>query len=108
MNVCGSNVVSLWFKSLLVDLQNGMILNSDSCNSVSEFPDVVSLPSALHDVYSLTPWSRVLLEKLSGFQLVKKFPAFHGTRNVHRVYNSPPPVPILSQINPVHAPHPTS
>ena len=28
----------------------------------------------------LTPWSRVLLEKLTGFQLVKKFPAFYGTR----------------------------
>jgi len=26
--------------------------------------------------YLLTPWSRVLLEKLTGFQLVKKFPAF--------------------------------
>ena len=30
--------------------------------------------------YLLTPWSRVLLEKLTGLQLVKKFPAFHGTR----------------------------
>jgi len=30
--------------------------------------------------HSLTPWSRVLLEKLTGFQLVKKFPAFYGTR----------------------------
>jgi hypothetical protein len=28
----------------------------------------------------LTPWSRVLLEKLAGRQLVKKFPAFYGTR----------------------------
>ena len=28
----------------------------------------------------LTPWRRVLLEKLTDFQLVKKFPAFHGTR----------------------------
>jgi len=27
-----------------------------------------------------TPWSRVLLEKLTGFQLAKKFPAFYGTR----------------------------
>jgi len=27
-----------------------------------------------------TPWSRVLLEKLTGSQLVKKFPAFYGTR----------------------------
>ena len=30
--------------------------------------------------YLLTPWCRVLLEKLTGFRLVKKFPAFHGTR----------------------------
>ena len=30
--------------------------------------------------YSLTPWRRVLLEKLTGLQLVKKFPAFHGIR----------------------------
>ena len=30
--------------------------------------------------YLLTPWCRVLLEKLTGLQQVKKFPAFHGTR----------------------------
>ena len=30
--------------------------------------------------YLLTPWCRVLLEKLTGLQLVKKFPTFHGTR----------------------------
>jgi len=29
--------------------------------------------------HSLTPWSRVLLEKLTGFQLVK-FPAFYGSQ----------------------------
>ena len=28
----------------------------------------------------LTPWYRVLLEKLTGLQLVKKFPTFHGTQ----------------------------
>ena len=28
----------------------------------------------------LTPWCRVLLEKLTGLRLVKKLPAFHGTR----------------------------
>ena len=28
----------------------------------------------------LTPWCRVLFEKLTGLQLVKKFPSFHGTR----------------------------
>ena len=35
------------------------------------------LPSFL--TYLLTPWYRVLLEKLTGLQLVRKFPAFHGT-----------------------------
>ena len=29
--------------------------------------------------YLLTPWCRVLLEKVSGLKLVKKFPTFHGT-----------------------------
>ena len=28
----------------------------------------------------ITPWSRVLLEKLKGSQLVKKFPVLYGTR----------------------------
>jgi len=30
--------------------------------------------------YLLTPWSRVLLEKLTGLRLVKKSSAFYGTR----------------------------
>jgi hypothetical protein len=30
--------------------------------------------------YLLPPWSRVLLEKLTVCQLVKKFPAFYGTQ----------------------------
>jgi hypothetical protein len=30
--------------------------------------------------YLLTPWSRVLLEKLTCFQLLQKFPAFYRTR----------------------------
>jgi hypothetical protein len=33
-----------------------------------------------HSLYLLTTWKSVLLEKLTGFQLVKKFPAIHGTR----------------------------
>ena len=32
-------------------------------------------------VYLLTPWCRVLLEELNGLQLVKKIPAYYGTRS---------------------------
>ena len=39
-------------------------------------------------IYLLTPWCRVLLEKLTGLQLVKKFPAFHGTRRLFTVLTS--------------------
>jgi hypothetical protein len=38
-----------------------------------------SFITLLPDAVALTPWSRVLLEKLTGSQLVKKFPAFYGT-----------------------------
>ena len=38
------------------------------------------LNAVMNLTYLLTPWCRVLLEKLTGLQLVKKFPAFYGTR----------------------------
>ena len=42
--------------------------------------------------------------KLIVFQLVMKFPVFYGTlKFYYSIHNCPPPVPILIQINPVHA-----
>ena len=36
----------------------------------------------------LTPWSGVLLEKLTGSQIVKKIPAFYGTRRLITAFTS--------------------
>ena len=57
----------------------------------------------------LTPWCRVLLEKLTGLQLVKKFPAFHGTRRFITALTSVRHLS-LSWANPFQSiyPHPTS
>ena len=53
----------------------------------------------------LLPYLTYSMKKLAGFQAVKKFPAFYATPKVHyRFHKSPPPVPILSQINLVHTP----
>ena len=38
--------------------------------------------------YLITPYSRVLLEKLTGFQLVKKFPTIYGNRRFITAFTS--------------------
>ena len=57
----------------------------------------------------LAPWCRVLLEKLTGLQLVKKFPAFHGTRRFITALTSVRHLS-LSWASPIQSiyPHPTS
>ena len=59
--------------------------------------------------YLLTPWYKVLLEKLTDLQLVKKFPAFHGTRRFITALKSVRQLS-LSWASPIQSiyPHPTS
>jgi hypothetical protein len=44
---------------------------------------IARLRSAFNNLLTplITRWSRVLLEKLMGLKLVKKFPAFYGTQS---------------------------
>ena len=64
--------------------------------------------SLIHSLtFLLTPWSTVL-EKPTGLQLAKKFPAFYETRRFITAFTSAPPLPSLSQLEPVLTPHPTS
>ena len=69
---------------------NFQILSGDfdaTCiiNNIDSYMFRPSVVGIFREVFSdgyitlLTPWCRVLLEKLTGLQLVKKLPAFHGT-----------------------------
>ena len=59
--------------------------------------------------YLLTPWCRVILDQLTGLQLVKKFPAFYGTRRFTTALTAICHLS-LSWASPIHSiyPHPTS
>ena len=82
-----SKIITGWCKLLCLIFALWSFVDTSHSAENQSSPLLVILGSfyALHRfvtftlTYSLTPWSRVLLEKLTGFQLVRKYPAFYGT-----------------------------
>jgi len=54
-------------------------------NILYDFTFACICPEVIQGSGGATPWRRVLLEKLTGLQLVKKYTAFHGTRRFIRI-----------------------
>ena len=75
VTICLISCEVLWSKFFLCCLTHSGHMSSLSYHLRFCCPNDSSLFT-----YLLTPWCRVLLQKLTGLQLVKKFPAFHGTR----------------------------
>jgi hypothetical protein len=69
----------------------------------------LEITSVKNSYFLLTPWSRVLPEELNGFQLIKKFPAFYGTRIFIAAFTSARQLS-LSSASSIQSipPHPTS
>ena len=63
--------------------------NAQSCSLDIYITVLPYLLTYLILIYSLTPFSRVLLEKLTGFQLLKKFLTFYGNQSFITAFTRP-------------------
>ena len=92
---------SIYISILYKQLWSSVIIQPATCNGLRLYSTILT--------YLLTPWCRVLLEKLTGLQLVKTFPAFYRTRRFITALTSVRQLS-LSWANPIQStyPHPTS
>ena len=78
-------------------------------NSAPYFSELFHTTTFPDPILTVTPWCRVLLEQLTGLQLVKRFPAFYGTPRFITALTSVRHLS-LSWASPIQStcPHPTS
>ena len=101
--------MTLWafIGQLLIILRLKMLRGFDESVSYLELLHFLLCQQLL--TYLLTPWSRVLLEKLTGFAANQQIPRILWNPKVHyRTHKRPSPVPILSQLHSVPTALPTS
>ena len=100
-------VINLIVCNLREPTEENILLSRDPLTSRTHI--FTLFPPKLLDTYLLTPWCRVLPEQPTGLQLVKKFPAFHGTPRFITALTSVRHL-FLSWASPIQStcPHPTS
>ena len=89
----GLVVTSYWALPLIIDLHEKEIIKEwNEQEKTSLHKDIyfrnIQVKAELITPYLLTPWSRALLEKLTGFQPVKQFPTFHKARRFITAFKS--------------------
>ena len=85
--ISDTSITTVWpdtIISQILDLSLDILPCFPFCNFCSLFINTYITQCT----YLLTPWSRVLIEKLTASQLVKKFPAIYGTRRFITAFTS--------------------